>query len=418
MKDLIKELTWRGLLKDISNIDKIKKWSKEKGSLYLGFDPSFKSLHLGNYQSLLVLKRASLCGHKAYGLVGSITGLIGDPRDPKLSSNVVLERQLKEKKEIEENVKSIRKQLVQYSNATKVFSNIEFYKDMKLWDYLRDIGKLINVNYLLEKDVIARRLETGISYAEFSYTLLQGYDFLHLYKKHKIICQTGGSDQWGNITTGLEFIRKTVGIENDACCFSIELLLKTDGTKFGKSESGAIYLDPSITSPYKMYQFFINQPDSMVELLLKRFTFLNEKQIQNIMSEHNSALYKRIGQNKIAEIVTSDIHGKAEMNKCKKISEALFSGKIDELSSNELLNALETVSTIKYVENLSIIEALKMLDVIKSNSEGRKLIEQGSISLNNQKIIDINKKIEKTDFIDNKYCYLKKGKKDYYLIKY
>lgn len=409
-KDIYDEFVWRGLIKDISDPAKVKNWFNTANSaIYIGFDPSFKSLHLGNYLTLIVLKRLAAAGHKCYGLVGGITGLIGDPKP-------TAERQMQETKVIMANAAAIANQLKKYGGVNKVINNIDFYKKMSIADYLRDIGKLMNINYMLEKDIIARRLETGISYAEFSYTLLQGYDFLHLYESDKVTCQSGGSDQWGNITTGLEMIRKTHG-QTDACCFSINLLLKPDGTKFGKSESGAVYLDPTITSPYKMYQFLLNQEDNMLADLFKRLTFLSKVEIDKIILEHDKEPYKRLGQKKLAQTIVTDIHGAAAYLKAKNISEKLFNNEIDKLSSADLYDALSGTNTSTFTTtSMGILDVLVECKVCNSKSEGRKLIEQKAISLNNKVVTDIDTFVNCKDGYDQKFSFIKKGKKDYYLI--
>ncbi|MDR2636476.1 MAG: tyrosine--tRNA ligase [Mycoplasmataceae bacterium] len=417
MSSIYDDLKWRGLIADISSSEKIKNFFDKKLSAYVGFDPSFKSLHLGNYVTLTLVRRLTDAGHKVYGIVGGMTGLIGDPRDPKLSVSATLERQLKTKEEIESNVASIRQQLITYSHATDVFNNASFYKNMTVADYLRDIGKLINVNYLLEKEIIARRLETGISYAEFSYTLLQGYDSLYLYKNHDVVCQFGGADQWGNITTGLEMIRKTVGFKNQSCCFSVPLLLKPDGTKFGKSEKGAIFLDKNLTSPYEMYQFFINQPDEQVEELIKKFTFLSKDEIKKIIALHNKEPFKRIAQKCLAQAVVTDIHGNDEFEKCQKISNALFNDKLNSLTTSELFSALQGVNKYTVEDSkINICDLLVNAQISKSKSDARKLIKQNAISVNSTVINDFEFTLDKSQMIDNKFSYVKKGKKDYLLV--
>jgi tyrosyl-tRNA synthetase len=279
---------------------------------------------------------------------------------------------------------------------------------------------MINVNYLLEKDVIARRLETGISYAEFSYTLLQGYDFLHLFETENIVCQAGGSDQWGNITTGLEMIRKNHGHNSSACCFSIPLLLKPDGTKFGKSESGAIYLDAEVTSPYEMYQFCLNVEDSMIEELLKKLTFLNQDEITSVMTNHSAEPFRRHGQKALGKEIICDIHGEKTYHEVVKMSEALFSGKLENLSNNELYNALlGTKKVFKADKNeYEVCELLVLSGMVGSKTEGRKLIEQKALSINGQQINDVNAICSiKHAYKENSFSYIKKGKKDYLLIK-
>lgn len=414
--DIFDELVWRDLIRDISDETKVKKWFKTPNAgIYIGFDPSFKSLHLGNYQTVCVLKRLALAKKKVYAIAGGITGLIGDPKPS-------IERQMQEAKVINDNVKCISIQLQKYAKAQKVINNIDFYKNMSIASYLRDIGKLINVNYILEKEIISRRLEVGISYAEFSYTLLQGYDFLHLFETEKITCQAGGSDQWGNITTGLEMIRKVHGHNTPACCFSLQLLVKPDGTKFGKSESGAIFLDPEITSPYHMYQFLINQEDSMVETLMKRLTFLSPAKITAIITQHKQKPALRLAQKELAKQIVTDVHGAEWYERVSDISIKLFNDKTNELKPDDLYIALSGTNVTDIVNTKNgFLELLVACKVCDSKSSARKLIEQNSLSINGEKIIDVNYIVDpkKVGIVTNKkqrFSYIKKGKKDYYLI--
>jgi tyrosyl-tRNA synthetase len=330
-----------------------------------------------------------------------------------------MERQMQSIATINENVKAISLQLKKYSGVEKIINNMDFYKEMSIVEYLRDIGKMINVNYILEKEIVARRLSVGISYAEFSYTILQGYDYLQLFEKYNITCQSGGSDQWGNITTGLEFIRKSHG-DTPACCFSCNLLLKPDGTKFGKSEGGAMYLDPEITSPYKLFQFLINQEDAMILTLLKRLTFLTKEEIENIMKEHQAAPFKRIGQKALAKAIVTDIHGKAAYDTAADISDKLFRGELKELQPNDLFDALNGTNVFEATAaQYNIVDLLVSAKVCDSKTTGRKLIEQKSVYLNDKLVSDFSFEVKKSEAYSKvpNFSFIKKGKRDYFLIK-
>lgn len=411
--DLIKELTLRNVINNITNDKKLQKFINDKNAgLYVGFDPSFHSLHLGNYLTLVTLKRFMNYGYSIYALIGGATGQIGDPSGKKT------ERKLLDLKTLEKNEQAISKQINKLINA-KVINNRVFYQDMDVFSFLRIVGKEINVNYLLEKEVINKRLESGISYAEFTYPLIQGYDFLQLYKKHKIHCQLGGSDQWGNITTGIELIRKEFGDDNDAFGITVNLLTKSDGTKFGKSESGAIYLDSNLTSPYKMYQFLVNQQDSDVKKLLLALTFYSVNEVEEIMEQHEANKTKRYAQNMLAQAIVKDIHGLEALNKAMHTSELFFSNQLDKLDENTLLDCLNDLPSFNATnDQYNIIDLLINLGVCNSKTNARQLITSNGISVNNQIINDLNTVISKADALGkvNKFSYLKKGKRNYYLI--
>lgn len=409
--NIFDELKTRKVLNNITNEEKAKDFANSKVmGLYCGFDPSFKSLHLGNYLMLVTLKRFINAGYTAYAIVGGATGRIGDPSGKKN------ERKLLNIETVKDNVECIKRQINKIIGA-KVIDNYQFYKDMDIIDFLREVGKYFNVNSMLEKEIVSKRLEVGISFAEFSYTLIQSCDFYKLYTDYNIALQIGGGDQWGNITNGVDFIRKKTDDKNKAFGMTVNLLTKADGTKFGKSESGAIYLDPEITSPYLMYQFLINQTDTDVEKLLLTLTFISVNEIKAIMKKHNENKTLRYAQKILAKTIVTDIHGANEAEKCIKLSDLFFSGQINKLSNDDLLIVLNGMPKFDATqETYNIIDILLTLKVCESKTQARQLIQGKSISINNQLVDDINFKVTKTDAIQNKFSYVKKGKKNYFLI--
>ena len=409
--NIFDELKKRKVLNNITNIDKSNEFANsKKWGLYCGFDPSFKSLHLGNYLMLVTLKRFINAGYPTYAIIGGATGRIGDPSGKKS------ERKLLDIDTIKNNIKCINLQIKKLIGA-KIIDNYEFYKGMDMLDFLRDVGKYFNVNSMLEKEIVSKRLEVGISFAEFSYTLIQSYDFYRLYVDYNVALQIGGSDQWGNITNGVDFIRKKTNENNKSFGMTVNLLTKADGTKFGKSESGAIYLDPKITSPYLMYQFLINQTDADVEKLLLTLTFIPVNEIKEIIKKHNENKSLRYGQKILAKTIVSDIHGEVEAKKCVKLSEMFFSGKIDQLSDDDLLVVLNGMPKIETNEDkYNILDILVLLNVCKSKSQARQLIQGKSIFINNKLVDSIDFIVSRADAIQNKFSYIKKGKKNYFLI--
>ena len=407
--NFIDDLKWRGLLASFTNKSKLENFINHKQAAYIGFDPSFDSLHLGNYVMLLVLRRLEKYGHKAYALVGGATGLIGDPSGKKD------ERALKKSSDVENNLLAIKKEIAKYGKCD-VINNFDIYKSFNFLDFLREIGKSINVNYLLEKDIIKRRLETGISYAEFSYTLIQAYDFYWLYKNKNVTLQIGGEDQWGNITTGVEFIGKNINNDN-ACGLTITLITKADGSKFGKSEKGAIYLNPKYTSPHEMFQFLINQSDADVEKLLKFMTFLSQEDIKEIMNKHRKSPKERYAQYRLSEEVIKGVHGEEIFANCSSTSKILFNKSFDKLSNDELLDALQGTNKFKATkQEYNVVDLLCASGVVDSKTNARRLIESKAITINHLQITSINSIISKKDAFNNHFSYIRKGKKDYCLI--
>ena len=388
------ELKWRGVIKDISSEELEDKLNNDSLTFYLGTDPTADSLHIGHYASFVTAKRLMLHGHKPIILVGGATGLIGDPRP-------TMERKTITKEFVDENVKALKIQVDRLLDGKAMLvNNYDWTKDVTVLDFLRDIGTYINVNYMLNKDIIARRLESGISYKEFSYTLLQGYDFLHLYKEMGCTLQAAGSDQWGNITTGIELIRKILGKE--AYGFTMPLILDSNGNKFGKSEGNALWLDKNKTSPYKIYQYLINTADSKVVEYLKVFTFLSKEEIETLEESVKKEPEKRLAQMALAYEVVKDIHGKEEADLAKKTSEEVFSKGYSE-------DGMEEVS-VNLSENDNIMDVMVKASLVSSKSEARRLIEGNAISINSEKVNDPNKAIKYDDF-ENKSFVISKGKK-------
>ncbi len=402
---LYEDLQWRGLIKDISSEDLIEKLNKGGLTFYLGTDPTADSLHIGHYSTFLVAKRLQKAGHNPILLVGGATGLVGDPRGTG-------EREKADVKVIERNYTKLKAQ-VEKLFGIKCVNNYDWFKDVNYIDFLRDYGKYINVNYMINKDLVRRQLEIGISYAEFSYMLIQGVDFKHLHDNYGVTLQIGGSDQWGNLTTGIEIIRKLTGEEVYA--FSIPLATDSQGKKMGKSEGNAVWLDIEKTSAYELYQYLFNLEDSMMEAYLKRFTFLSKSEIEEIMKEHNAAPEKRIAQTALAHEVIRDIHGEDEYNKAVEISKALFSGDIKKIPSNQIGKIFAKVDHIDIKEEQNIIDFLANNKICSSKREAREFVNAGSITLNGDKVTDLDTVVSKDLALDSKYVVVRKGKKKYFL---
>ena len=402
------ELKWRGLLKDEAGEDLEKVINEKNASFYWGTDPTADSLHIGHYSSLVTAKRLAKAGFHPILLVGGATGMIGDPRP-------TAEREIISKETVLKNVESIKKQVEKiFDGNVEVVNNYDWYKDMNILDFLREIGKYINVNYMLNKDIINRRLETGITFAEFTYTLLQGNDFVHLYQEKNCIMQAAGSDQWGNITTGIELINKKLG--KKAYAFTMPLILDSTGKKFGKSEGNALWLDINKTSSYEIYQYLINSADEKVEEYLKVFTFLTKEEIEKVMNEHKECPEKRIAQKTLAKEIITDLHGNEEYEKALKITEALFSGNIKDLTESELKDALSGVQTETINEEVNIVDMLVNTNILSSKREAREFLTNGSISINGERVTDLNMLVNKEKALYNKYIVVRRGKKKYYLV--
>ena len=400
---------WRGLIKDISSPELEEKLNNEKLTFYWGTDPTADSLHLGHYSSLVTAKRLAIYGHHPILLVGGATGLIGDPRP-------TAEREIISKDTVLKNLEGISKQVNDiFDGKAEVVNNYDWTKDVSFLDFWRDVGKYINVNYMLDKDIIRRRLDTGITFAEFAYTLIQGNDFLHLFKEKNCILQVEGSDQWGNITTGIDLIRKK--LDKTAYGFTMPLILDKFGNKFGKSEGNALWLDKNKTSSYELYQYLINTDDEMVIHYLKVFTFLSREEIEKLEVIHKNNPELREAQQALAREIITDLHGKEEYDKARKISESLFTGNIKELNASEIEIGFKGVPTFELKEESTLIDTLVNNKIASSKREAREFITNGAISVNGEIIKDEGYIINNNIAIDNKFIVLRRGKKKYYLIK-
>ncbi len=423
--NLIEELRWRGMLQDIMPGTE-EQLNKEQTSAYIGFDPTAESLHIGSLIPILLLVHLQKAGHKPYALVGGATGMIGDP------SMKSAERVLLNEEQLEKNVAGIKKQLEKFidftsdiPNVAVMVNNYDWFKDISFIGFLRDAGKHITVNYMMAKDSVKKRIEgdTGISYTEFAYQLMQGYDFYHLYKTQNVKLQMGGSDQWGNITTGTEFIRRKDG--GDAFAFTCPLIKKADGTKFGKTEAGNVWLDAERTTPYQFYQFWLNATDEDAENWIKIFTFLDKETIDQIIANHKADPGKRILQKKLAEEITRFVHGEEELQNAIATTEKLFSNANApaESLSVEDLETMEGVQKIalkkaSIAEGIDIVSFLAESKILSSKGEARKMVQNGGISINRNKVADAQFVVNDTLLLHDKYMLAQKGKKNYYLIQF
>ena len=399
------DLKWRGLIKDISSPELEKKLNNEKVTFYIGTDPTADSMHIGHFSSFLIATRLAKYGHKPILLVGGATGLIGDPKP----SN---ERQMITKEEVLKNVEALSKQAKEIFGF-EVVNNYDWIKEISTIDFLRDYGKYINVNYMLDKDIIARRLESGITFCEFAYTILQGLDFLHLYHDKGVTLEVAGSDQWGNITTGIELARKKDDVELFG--MTMPLVLDSNGVKFGKTEGNALWLDKNKTSSYELYQYLINSDDNSVIDYLKKLTFLSKEEIEEIEIKHKEHPEERLAQTTLAKEVITFLHGEEEYNKALKISKSLFSGNIKDLTLEEIEDGLKDVPNFKILEELPLIDLLVNNKIASSRREAREFITAGSITINGDKLTDENISVTKEMAISNKLIVVRRGKKKYYL---
>ncbi len=405
---LFEDLKWRGLVKDVSSPELEKKLNEEKLTFYIGTDPTADSMHIGHFSSFLIATRLARYGHHPILLIGGATGLIGDPKP----SN---ERPMITKEEVEKNVEGLTRQAKEIFGF-EVVNNYDWTKDVSILDFLRDYGKYINVNYMLDKDIIARRLDSGITFCEFAYTLLQGMDFVVLNETKGVTLQVAGSDQWGNITTGIEMARKKNDVELYG--MTMPLVLDANGVKFGKTEGNALWLDKNKTSSYQLYQYLINTDDRSVIDYLKMLTFLSKEEIEDIEAKHLEAPERRLAQKRLAEEIITFLHDHEEYEKAKQISESLFSGQVGGLSAKEIEAALSDVPSFTLTGDVSIVDALVNNGICSSKREARELVSGNSISINGDKINDLDFIINKSIAIENKYVIIRRGKKQYYLIRY
>ena len=404
------ELQWRGLVKDVAGEDIADKLNNEKITFYWGTDPTADSLHLGHYSSLVTAKRLARAGHHPILLVGGSTGLIGDPRP-------TAEREIISHETLEKNLAGIKSQVDRiFEGKAEIVNNYDWTKDYTFLEFLRDIGKYINVNYMLSKEIISRRLDTGLTFAEFSYTLLQGYDFLWLYRNKNCILQAEGADQWGNITTGLELIRKIEGKE--AYGFTMPLVLDKYGNKFGKSAGNALWLDLNKTSSYELYQYLVNVDDSMVVDYLKIFTFLSKDQIEELEAKNKEKPELREAHKALAREIITDLHGAAEFEKAVNISNSLFSGNVKSLSLKDIEIGFKDVPTATISEGEKLIDVLVNNKIASSKREAREFLAAGSITLNGEKFMDENMPVTRQLAIEGKVIVLRRGKKKNYIVKF
>lgn len=404
---LYEDLKWRGLIKDISSDELIDKLNNDKLTFYWGTDPTADSLHLGHYSSLVTAKRLAKYGHQFILLVGGATGLIGDPRP-------TAEREIISIETINKNLNAISNQVKRLVDENTIFvNNYDWMKDYSFLNFLRDVGKYVNVNYMLAKDIISRRLDTGITYAEFSYTLMQGYDFVYLNRNYGCTLQAAGSDQWGNITTGIELGRK---MDNKTLFgFTMPLILDATGKKFGKSEGNALWLDKDKTSAYKIYQYLINSDDSKVIEYLKVFTFLSKEEIEELEAKHKEHPELREAHKALAREIITDLHGKDEYEKAVMMSEVLFTGEFKKLDKNDLEEVLKEYNKISIEKNKNIVDMLIDMGAASSKREAREFISNNAIMINGEKINDLEYVISDKDFLYGSYIIVKRGKKNYYI---
>ena len=398
------DLKWRGLIKDISSPELEDKLNNEQLTFYIGTDPTADSMHIGHFSSFLIATRLAKYGHKPILLIGGATGLIGDPKP-------TAERKMITKEEVEKNVLGLTNQAKNIFGF-EVVNNYDWISKINTVDFLRDYGKYINVNYMLDKDIINRRLDSGITFCEFAYTILQGLDFLTLYHDKGVTLEVAGSDQWGNITTGIELARKKENVELFG--LTMPLVLDNNGVKFGKTEGNALWLDKNKTTSYELYQYLINTSDECVIDYLKKLTFLTKEEIEAIEVEHREKPELRIAQKKLAEEVITFLHGSDEFKHALEVSEALFSDKINNLSGSEIKSSFKGVPTFNF-ESQNIVDLLVNNNICSSRREAREFINNNAISINNVKINDENLIVDESYLIDNEVLVLKKGKKNMYL---
>lgn len=403
---LYDDLKWRGLIKDITSEDLEEKLNNGGMTFYWGTDPSADSLHIGHFSSLLMAKRLEMAGHHPIILVGGATGLIGDPRP-------TTERPMISKEDVLHYYECIKKQIKDIFGY-EVVNNYDWCKDINFIDFLRDYGKYFNVSYMLAKDIIKRRLDEGITYTEFSYMIMQSLDFEYLYKTKGCTLQAAGQDQWGNITSGVELIRRKHGEEVYA--FTMPLVTDKSGNKIGKTSGNAVWLDKNKFSSYEMYQYLLNTEDEMVIDYLKKMTLLTKEEIEEIEKEHNETPHLRIAQKRLAEEIVRFLHGEEGVKSALKITDALFNGNIKELNENELVSAMNGITTSTINEKMNIVDMLVNTGILSSKREAREFINNGSISINGEKINDLDLLVNKSIALYNKYIVVRRGKKKYYLV--
>ena len=418
--NIIDDLMWRGAINQMTDEEGLRQLTQEKAvSLYCGVDPTGDSMHIGHLIPFMILRRFQLAGHCPVIVIGGATGSIGDP------SGRTSERVLQTKEQVQHNVEKLTAQMKRLfltsqedQEAVRLVNNYDWTKELSLLDFLRDYGKHFNLNTMLAKDVVASRLEVGISFTEFSYQILQSIDFLQLFRKEDVQVQIGGADQWGNITAGLELIRKVEGAEARAYGLTIPLMLKSDGTKFGKSAGGAVWLDPEKTTPYEFYQFWLNQDDRDVIKYIKYFTFLEKEEIEALEVSVQEEPHKRQAQKRLAEEVTRFVHGEAALQDALKITNALFTGDVQQLNADEIEQGFKNMPTFeseKVEQNLATW--LVDLGIESSRRQSREDIQNGAISINGEKITDLEHVWTPEQSFEGRFVLVRRGKKKYFLVK-
>jgi tyrosyl-tRNA synthetase len=419
----VDELRWRGMLHDIMP-ETEELLNKEKVIAYIGFDPTAESLHIGSMVQILLLMHLQRAGHQPIALVGGATGMVGDP------SFKAEERPMLSEEQLQKNVVGIRRQLEKFldfeakDNPAEIVNNYDWFKDFSLLDFLRDVGKHISVNYMMAKDSVKKRLETGISFTEFSYQLIQGYDFYWLWKNKGVQLQLGGSDQWGNIVTGTELIRRIAG--GSAYALTCPLITKADGSKFGKTEQGNVWLDPNLTSPYQFYQFWLNCSDEDAKRYIKIFTFLDRESIESLIAQHEQAPHERALQKRLGEEITTLVHGKEELELALKATEILFGkGSADDiraLSEKQFLQVFDGVPQFKIAKE-KLHQGIGLLDflavetqIFSSKGEARKMLPSGAVMLNREKVTEQEFVVNASLLMNDKFILAQKGKKNYFII--
>ncbi len=411
--NFLEELEWRGLLKDVTNKENLQKRMADPITLYCGYDPTADSLHVGHLQQLILLKRYQKEGHHPIALIGGATGMIGDPRP-------TTERSLLSNEDLQHNIKCLSEQITGIlnsdNNPVKIVNNAEWLGEMTMLEFLRDYGKFFSVNTMLAKDTIASRLSTGISFTEFSYTILQAIDYLHLYENHNVELQVGGSDQWGNLVSGTDLIRKVKGHEVEVFGATSYLITKSDGSKFGKSEGENIWLDPKRTDAYAFYQYFVNCSDDDIVDFTRRLSMTTPEEINALEAEFKEAPHKRAMQIALAKELTLLLHGEEGLATAEAMTQALFSGNVQDLTSNQIRSAFADSNTIDVSEDQNLVDLLIETKIMPSKREARQMIGQGAISVNGQVIKDLDYVVTKEQAFDKSLTLIRKGKKTYYIL--
>ncbi len=415
--NIIDDLEKRGLLDNFSDKEKIHDLFDTPQTLYCGFDPSAKSLQLGNFIMITILQRLQKAGHRVIAMLGGATGMIGDPSGKKA------ERKFLTPDQVMENAECIRKQLSKYvdtsdPNKGLIINNYEWWSKINILSFLRDYGKNFQIGYMLSKDIVKSRLEAGISYAEFSYMILQAGDFDNLYRDYHCTMQFGGGDQWGNLTTALDFVKKKEGSDCGAEVFSFKLITDSQGKKFGKSESGALYLDPTMTTPYHIYQYFMNVSDSDVLKYLYIFDDRPIEEIDSLYKAHLEHPELRNGQKELARVIVTKLHGEKAADDCLKMSTALFADSFQGLDADSLKELTDGLVVVEESESINLLDALIKTGLAKSKREAREFVSAGAVKINGEKTADLEKVITKDDALDGGYIFIKRGKKLYAVLKY